>query len=348
MNKLDIFPILFYILILSSFRYRKGNIDCLFEIENSNIIKGIATIAVILCHMALRTEGGLLFPKCAEYGTYAVSLFFLLSGYGLIKQHKTKKNYERTFLIKRLSKILGPFIIMHVVSWLYHLSTGNFVTYETIIAELLEGKCFVSYSWYVYVIIELYLIFYISMKLFKNNYHNYIILSLLACLLNYLLFKKLDFNSAWYDTTIFFVFGMFLSLYEDKIVKLLNKYYYLILAISILLYFIIFEKKIHIFNSSLIITTVEVLSINLLILCIQAKLSLKSKIWNFVSSISYEIYLVHGLVIKAIDYYLFESMVLKENYFLWTLLTLVLSIIGGYILNLVCTRLFDTKRILRH
>lgn len=58
---------------------------------------------------------GPVFSQFFDFGTYAVAVFFFLSGYGLTYSCIYKKNYLKDFLKKRLLKIFFNLFYSNIV-----------------------------------------------------------------------------------------------------------------------------------------------------------------------------------------------------------------------------------------
>lgn len=75
------------IFIICIFFQRKSKIINTISIDNSNCIKGIMAICVVLHHLSGRTN---LTGMFSDFGAIAVGCFFFISGYGLYTSY-TKK-----------------------------------------------------------------------------------------------------------------------------------------------------------------------------------------------------------------------------------------------------------------
>ena len=81
------------------------------SLQNAKALRGFAAIGVILHHIsqedAFQTIKQIGIFKDAGY--FMVAIFFLCSGYGLMKNLETKPDYLDGFLKKRLPVIVIPF-----------------------------------------------------------------------------------------------------------------------------------------------------------------------------------------------------------------------------------------------
>lgn len=127
-----------------------------------NVLKGISILAVFIGHTSKVFTGLFLYKFYCSIGLFAVSVFFFISGYGLMSAYLHKKNYKDGFLKKRCL----PLMICYVLACLlqYGLNGDDYLSFKNI---LLCG--YVPFSWFILSILCLYLMFYIAISIFKNN-----------------------------------------------------------------------------------------------------------------------------------------------------------------------------------
>ena len=70
-------------------------------------IKYFCALSVVVCHLCKLIYLGPVFSQFFDFGTYAVAVFFFLSGYGLTYSCIYKKNYLKDFLKKRLLQLFS-------------------------------------------------------------------------------------------------------------------------------------------------------------------------------------------------------------------------------------------------
>lgn len=112
----------------NSFFYKKSiTLYTPFDKYSSIIIKGVAIILVILCHLGGKT-GSVVFTPLGGIG---VAIFLFLSGYGLEKSYEKKglNNYWK----KKISYVFLPYLAIELVA-----SGAGLITYKSIINFILD------------------------------------------------------------------------------------------------------------------------------------------------------------------------------------------------------------------
>jgi peptidoglycan/LPS O-acetylase OafA/YrhL len=85
-----------------------------FDVTRTNMLRGVLALLIILHHLSSHLDIPALY-YFHDMGSSVVSMFFFISGYGLIKSYKYKGElYLDGFLTKRLRKILPLYIIFSI------------------------------------------------------------------------------------------------------------------------------------------------------------------------------------------------------------------------------------------
>lgn len=176
--------------------------------RTSKIFRGIAILMVISSHYAGWMITSPQMPKLREFvgglGVFGVDIFFLLSGYGLVKS-VSKSGVTGLFLWNRIRACYLPYlIIVGVISlWNKELNSGRDVW------NYLTGL----HYWYIYVQMVLYVLFAVSFVMKKTKE---IILTICVCIFTYWLFAigRADF---WELSNAAFLIGVYLATGEKYI-----------------------------------------------------------------------------------------------------------------------------------
>ena len=105
-----------------------------FNQKNTAWLRGLSALLLVYIHSLQSCYTGnnaalLLISKC---GFLCVSVYFFLSGYGLIVSEKTKKKYIDGFLWKRCIKIFIPVYLAEILYVFYYLLCGRKEVYDLI------------------------------------------------------------------------------------------------------------------------------------------------------------------------------------------------------------------------
>ena len=103
---------IFVLFLISLIVYLLPVTDDYLGVQSTNGLKGFLALGIVFHHLSEWITTGIEFSNFSYMGTYIVSVFFFLSGYGLYIQNERKEGYLDNFLVKRLSRILIPFIFI--------------------------------------------------------------------------------------------------------------------------------------------------------------------------------------------------------------------------------------------
>ena len=184
--------------------------------EDTLVFKGIFSIIVILHHVSQIENTIPYIYHFANFGMYAVGMFFFISAYGMTKQVKlNREKYLKGFFKKRFLKLLLPIFIVTIIHIVLNiLIFHKTYTISSIINVYKSGSSIINNGWYLNSILVIYLIFYFSFKFFKNLKVSYIIFSFLILTYIFVL-KRIGFGIWWYNSMIgksFYVIPYFLVL----------------------------------------------------------------------------------------------------------------------------------------
>ena len=276
--------------------------DNFLPVESTGNLRGIMAIGVVLNHLSDRLTGYTLLSYFQHAGYLLVAVFFFLSGFGLISQYKKKgKAYLETFWKKRILF----FVIILLIDTAIYLVVKSFNDKNFSFSEIIRlawlGKPIANASWYLIAQICFYIYFWISFRFLSANGKSIIALSLLV-LAHTAILSIINYPVFWLISNISFPAGVIIGTYKDKLVTVLEKSYWAVLAV-ILALFAAFSA-IPLFLSE---TPVYVICRNLssalfalivsLLLC---KIRIASGLWNRVGIISLEIYLFHMLALELL------------------------------------------------
>lgn len=151
-------------------------------------------------------------------GRYAVCLFFFLSGYGLMLQYQHKGiSMFDGYLRKRFSKLAIPIIVAVVVFSVFRYMRNGEVYVPHSLTDL---EWLVPYSWFVYELAVMYLLFYGIFRFFSPG-RALLILGALV-LVGMMGISGTNLNSHWWLSSLSFPAGCAIAYYEKPLCKYRN------------------------------------------------------------------------------------------------------------------------------
>lgn len=286
--------------------------------DSTKAIKGIAAVLIVFHHIAkdIVINGSLIFMR--YIGIIMVAIFYFVSGYGLMYNLKNCSNYLDSFLRKRLLNLMIPYWLIFICTIIIDfISNKRFSPMDYIFSFFSFGP--VVSVWFVSSILLFYLAFYISFYIerildFHIRWieHSYVlpknfdigklILALtmiIYCISCYLLHLP----NAYTSSVAAFYLGILWMSIESKFLRYVRTHYFLSLFGSFFLFCSVFMGRLAIavkLNQNeclhmLLRNVVCVLFILFMIICIQ-KITVCGKILLWLGSISYELYMVHCIL----------------------------------------------------
>lgn len=295
---------------------KKSTVDTALDIGNTKALRGFSAIEIMLGHIGISTGNILQFPN-RKAGILFVGIFFMISGYGLAYGYDKKQDYLKGFFFKRFPAILIPAILVIILDVL--------CSQNTTVMYVLEG----SARWYVTELLLLYLIFYFAFKcLGAKGWIAVTIASAVIVLLAFLL----GLSNPWYGSTMCFPLGMFYYNHKEYSIGLrpvkrsLIILLFLALTAASILGFFVYEDS---FMGNVVCRTLaSVLFCSALLLLLEI-VQLGNTFSFALATISYEIYLLHALIISMT---LKNQLICKEAYS-FTVFVAIISTLVAIILH---------------
>jgi len=329
---------IFVLLIISGFAYflPKNSRDYLNP-GSTKGLKGILAIGIILHHLSQEATTGDVFTNFAYMGSYIVSMFFFLSGYGLYVQNSKSKTYLDNFFRKRLLKILVPFISIWMIYLIYRIGVNKeSINFDYFIKLFTVGKTVIYNGWFIDVIILIYIFFYLSFK-FVENKRVAIIINSIFIIIYIIIAIKLHYSFWWYNSVLTFILGLVWAKNKDKIDEIIDNNLFTIMISTTFLMFVFHNYDIVLIKLGLTSSYMYALAANMDNLIFTLYFTLLVKNINFenkyllaLGGISFELYMIHGLVIQYFARYYISS---KVNDVIFTVIVLVVSIILAKLIN---------------
>ena len=202
-------------------------------------INGIFVILVFLSHFSQYVELGgkwdIVFIVCKHMlGQLVVTTFLFYSGYGVMYSIMNKKDYINRMLSERILKTLVLFDGAIIVYILINLFLKNDMTMKQIMLAFIGWESVGNSTWYIFAILIMYLITYLTFKILRNasTFTKLLITSLFICV--YILVIREWKESQYYNTVMCYAMGLWYAYYKEKIDMLVSdkKIYRLLFVLS--------------------------------------------------------------------------------------------------------------------
>ena len=306
--------------------------ETVLSLDTSNLIKAICCIVIIMHHYALRVNIPLLGPYFGlQSGNQALTLFMLMSGFGVVKSEIIHKSTVNTFLKRRFLKLLIPFWIVNFLTilayslinpqkpfgvnldeirvwdYFWNFGTGQYVLLDYVKLFLGIKEVDGAY-WFLEVILYSYVVFLITKSLFdlkKQKAYALSFYTILIALFGFFAYYQ-QLPAQYYRNLWPLVLGFYLAIYEDKLILKKNNVKAIILTILLTnIYFVLYTKVVHDLSLKTFVGIDIVLFVTFLLSYLLRKYSFsKTSFLSEVAILSYLIYLWHIKFLNLEWYYM--------------------------------------------
>lgn len=324
------------ILLLCIKAYPAKNVSYLYEKKNlTTFVKYIAAVGVIISHLTeFHPVGRFLLLECA-CGWVAVGVFFFFSGYGLMHGFICYgKSYFNSFLSKRLNRIcipLGSAYLLYLSVYILINHSDWKEVLSITVSQLFTFDPFLPYSWFVSIIVVLYLFFYIVGRISREEL--FIKSFLLIYILIFLCLVIFDYSPWIKNSMTCFPLGIVYKKYEGFILDKILQYKKRIISLFLIIFAISYNwirigklcgfSDWFLYNSSHQILS-SLVFVLLMCFILNGYNELKLKKTLLLNS-SYELYLIQGSVFTAVSCFMHDS-------YAYYGVCILLSILVGYII----------------
>lgn len=334
-------PILLF-LIFYKIKIKKlepNNFECLNK-EQTSSINGIFVLIVFFAHFVTYIPSPTVYDSLIEtipvLGSQLIVVSFLFySGYGLMESYKAKgTQYIKSIPTKRFLKLFIDFAIAVTLFLIVQTIIGNYFSVSRILLSYIGWKGIGNSSWYIFATFCFYFIIFISFMIFRKNKNLALtlttLLSIAYVIVLYFVFNK---ENYYYDTFLCLPFGMWFSLYKEKIIKFLSKWYtYLIslilLIVSLVVLFSFYSYSPFVFNIIAILFA-------LILFMLTMKFQIQNKFLLWLSKYTFWIF-----ILQRIPMIVFKKIgIANINTFLFAGLTLIVTLLLAIVFNLLSEKI---------
>lgn len=324
--------LIFLLFILITSKIVKNNEEYL-SIKYTNVIKGIFLFLVFFRHLV---QYNLSFSNKwidniglkidSNLGQLIVTLFLFYSGYGIMESVKRKgKEYINNLPRKRILPTLIHFDVAVIVFIIVTVYMGlEKLSVKQIILSLLGWKTYGNSNWYIFCIIILYSIAFLSLKAFKDNKSR--IISILIGTILYTMVCKWYRPDYVYNTAFCFVLGIIYSMYKTKIESWVKNREILSFIYLLALFIVAYNLK-----RNIIWYYIHTLVFTLIVIIITRKIKIKNFILEWMGKNLFPLYIFQRLPMIVLN----EIKYMKENPYIFFIVAFISTIIITIIYNLI-------------
>ena len=333
---------IFVLLLFSILVYLLPNNNDYLGVKSTTGLKGFLALGIVFHHLSQSVSTGGEFVNFKYMGTYIVSIFFFLSAYGLYTQNERKEGYLNNFLIKRLARVVIPALFVSGIYIVYFVFNKQILPISYFVNLFVKGGTVIANGWFVDVIILLYVFFYISFKVFSDS-RSAIFCNTIFVIIYIVLAIILKYDFWWYNSTLPFIVGLIWGKYKVDIDTLLNNNYFILLMLLTGLLFISHHYSFLLGRldasskySLALAANLDNVIFTIFFMLVGRKINFSNKYLLFLGKVSFELYMIHGLVMSIVGKYFFTS---RLNDVIFTILVLIISIISAWLINLIINKI---------
>lgn len=297
--------------------------------ENSTMMKGGLALCILIHHiLEFVSNSEIIYP--IHIGYLFVAAFFWISGYGVRKSLLKKEQYLDGFLAKSISKLYVPFLVVSAIYIGVRYCFGITYSLKMILTSMIGIRTIASFSWFVFEIIALYIVFYFAFVV-SRKYGELLVFLITLAFIWFAYQKEMD--TYWYVSTLAFPFGMFTASKEEMFVKYILKSKKICLVFGILLLVTTFgastdilRKFVYSQEAVQIISSINAIMASLFACIMVGFLVSRMRDKNcrfltFWGKNSYELYLMQGLFVRG-----FKEIVIISNDLLYAAVVVAFSL----------------------
>ena len=294
-------PLAWIILIFVNIKILRTPRSTGFTKEQSQALRGISAIEIMLGHIAMYGDSAALFVF-RKSGILFVGIFFALSGYGLAYSISEKADYLKGFVIKKVLALMIPAYVAYIISL-----TGLSVQYSyRVFDEVARPFVFLrSVNWFIWELLALYVITYICARIGALKKMHVIILVCSVVFIAIAFIFGLD--NPWYGSTLCFWLGVVYYEYKDSVLSgwfhdkvLLHTIITLIVFLGAVASFIILGDGSILGN--VIGRNLASTSFVLILMLVLPYVQVENRVSKWLGKISFEIYLLHVAVVTLCQF----------------------------------------------
>lgn len=267
------------------------------EREQTLALRGICAIEIMIGHIGLATGSLVLYPN-RKAGILFVGIFFLLSGYGIAYGADHKEGYFRGFIVKKAVKIILPAYMAFAVYSVILFAVFGAAEWESLFDP---AAFFQRTNWYVWEQMAFYAAVCLAYTLLPDRPDRVNLLVTAGSVVFVAAAFVWELDNPYYGSTLCFPLGLYYYQYEERLQEIFDKHFGILLAGSGILLMGSLGCFFLMGNDSVlgnpIARNIAAVCFCVAVLLLLGRFRIGNRCSLFLGSFSYEIFLVHLLVI---------------------------------------------------
>ncbi len=306
--------------------------------EKTAAINGLFTLLVFMRHvLGYVTISGSLDTAYQSFDRFlsqaVVSTFLFYSGFGILESIKKKKlKYVREIPLKRFFKVFYHMEIAILIFLIVGLCLKKQFSVKQILLSFVFWDSLGNSNWYIFAILALYLIVFISFLIARGNeYIGTALVCGMSVLYVYALMRAGK-STWWYNTVILYPMGMIYSLFKEKIEKVIMKNdltYFFFAALTAVASFEFYKRR----GSGIEFYSLWVMCFVMIVVLLTMKVSIGNEILNWFGSHVFSFY-----ILQRIPMMIFKSLGYASKRYLFIILSFIVSVFLSYAFDMLLSK----------
>lgn len=362
-NILTLFIIISVLILLPGVQFapKKDFFDNLFPLTVTKGMQGYLAFLVLFHQLSFQINKMPLYKgrldSFSEIGVLIVGFYFFFSGYGLIVSVNTKKEYLKTFLIRRVFTVLVPFFLCNYAYMVTTLLCGNQYSTKQLILAFFGVILLNDHMWFAVEIMLLYVVFFLLFTYVPSKKLRFLFMGLFVTILiivSFLLGHNMNSGIQmnwlqgewWYNTTLLFYLGMLFAETKEQILPFVKKHYISLVFVFTVLFLLFWKLTGYMLQNhgywtetkdsmgyldKLMTFSVQlpaVICFEILLLLLFMKVHFQNRTLEFLGKISLEV-----ILIEKVFMLLLEDICIHGRFRQYIILTVFLTILSATLIN---------------
>lgn len=260
-------------------------------------------LVILLSHLSYTTgEPALLFIIANKIATSVVALYFFTSGYGLMQSALSGGGVGS--LSSRLWRLFKPLLYIGLLYFGICYILGRPISSYWLSDLYHHGATPIPNIWFAIVLHALYTAFWLSFRYIEPRRWIGIVALLILSIGCIAWCYLMNYERAWWVTTLGFWGGVLYARYEHSIYSLLRHWWGMLVGLIFVGLIVYSRVELALTLTYIVIPMVIIALLNRIGYTHWIKYSSPTstlrRVLNYLSSISYELYLIHGIIIALL------------------------------------------------